>query len=322
MFVNTVIQEPLDEVTQSESTLEPPASQVNEYPIRFEPILQPKFNEESHTAQIEEQPVVVNPSSVNEVIPSETVKPKEIIQISEQFIDTTTAEENKPSDDSEKIIQESIDSQVIEESQHNRTQSVQPIEQQIPIVESQIMPDQTDEADVIEPIIQTDEVALLPAPLEELVVLVSENDGTEVNFHEHLENLINAMEVETDLEEVNEALETFSQSVADIKATVDTAEEIAHDQIESLVASVILLLETLSIEPKPENITKIIVLSLGEEFAAQYEHLIDASLLNELGTHERKLWVTKLKHGDNMQNDRPSLLGRLALQLGLTTQVA
>jgi hypothetical protein len=178
-------------------------------------------------------------------------------------------------------------------------------------------------AEAIEPEVAPEsEKMQLPEPVVAFVEALANIDDTTVGLEEKVEMLLKTFEVEVEEEEALETVHAFTDVVTDIKKAVESSVEVTEEQVQELVVATIELLQVLGLESQTEHISQVIVLILGEEFVAQYAELINDRVVDALGTHERKTWFGKTVP-DPQEADNPStVIGRLALQLGLTLQSA
>lgn len=226
-------------------------------------------------------------------------------------------------------IQEEILPAELEVAAEAPNQEVSEIAPAIPVLEGQVelpldlAPEATElsETEEMEYVVDATETPPLPNLLEELVTVAVEPDHEPEHLDTQLEMLVENLNVEASTEEVRETIEVFTKSVSKIKETIEAIEQVTEVQIEELVTAAIELLEILSIDPQRENIKRIITLALGEEFVLAHHAFILDRLVDELGTHERKTWLTR-SMGVDQTPDHPTLLGRIALQLGLSLKAA
>ncbi len=160
---------------------------------------------------------------------------------------------------------------------------------------------------------------LLPEFFEEFIDSVTNEDQSEKNLQDQIETFIDLLDVETNKEEAKQVTETFVEAVADIKETLESALEVTEEQVDAVINAVVELLQLTKIEPSLERITQIISMTLGEEFVSRHLDLINDRIVDELGTHERRIWTLSTVMATD-ETTSPTLLGRIALQLGLSLQ--
>jgi hypothetical protein len=167
-----------------------------------------------------------------------------------------------------------------------------------------------------------DQTASLPDYFEDFIVSVSGETPDQATTEEQIIRLIDLADIETDEEEVKQVTESFIQAVVEINEAVESAGEITETHIETMITAAIELLELVHIDPSHEHIMQIISMTLGEEFVSRHIEVINDRLIDGLGTHERKLWASQTIAGIDQIETQPTLLGRIALQLGLSLQPA
>lgn len=162
----------------------------------------------------------------------------------------------------------------------------------------------------------------LPHAFERFIISVIGEARNQNELQEHIEQLVSLQSTEIDIEVVARVTESFIQTVAAIKETIDLGEEVAATQVEAIVVATRELLRTIAIEPRFEHIKQILVVAFGKEFVSRHLHIISDLFIDEIGTYERKLWPSKITVAKDQTEAHSTLLGKIALQWGFSLQLA